>query len=702
MKHSRHLSFAIATLLACFAAQAAEKRDSLETVEVFGRRIEGLGLEHEAPTASRLGLSALDTPASIDVISGEVVRERGDRNIIEAVTRATGMVNEGTPGDGGAALSSRGFAGHGSVLQLYDGTRLFVGAGTITFPFDTWTVDRVEVLHGPASVMFGQGAIGGVVNVVPRRPNEDASEAQAELGFGEDSRAHAAVDLTGPITENLAYRLDASGNRSDGWVARGDSESIAVAGTLEWNVSDAVSLSLSQDYADQNPMQYWGTPLIDGRIAERLQGQNYNVRDARINYRDLWTRAKLEWQIAEDVVFTNQAEYLKADREWKDVEEYSWNADTNQIDRFSYLNILHHQNQVGDQADLRITKDVGGHDNSFVVGLDANRIHFTHVNNSPYSGEGPPVAQVGFDPGVFINPDGTTPKFRTETDQYAFFLEDRFALNDQWSVIGGMRYDSATVERRNLVNGVVFEKTLDSTAWRGGVVYQPVETLSFYGSYTTSADPLGSLITLSAAAVPFDLTTGEQLEVGVKQSLWDKRVEWTLAAYRIEKHDLITQDPRSADPEALRQVGEQSSKGIEASVAIKLPARWRVDANLALLHAQYDRFFSDDVSFDGNTPNSVPEQTANVWLSWSPTDQWQGRIGLRHVGKQFVDDEESIVMDEYNVLDAGLDWAPTPSLSLTATVHNLTDKVYAVSAYTFAQRILGQPRTAELTARYRF
>ncbi len=85
-----------------------------------------------------------------------MIRERGDTTMQEAVTRATGITAAGTPGDGSSALASRGFAGHSSVMQLYDGTRLYVGAGTMTFPTDTWLLDRVEVMRGPASALYGR------------------------------------------------------------------------------------------------------------------------------------------------------------------------------------------------------------------------------------------------------------------------------------------------------------------------------------------------------------------------------------------------------------------------------------------------------------------------------------------------------------------------------------------------------------------
>jgi iron complex outermembrane recepter protein len=708
--NKRHTVLLAAT---CFslAAQAAEKSPPLETVEVFGRRIEGLGLsEARSGTGSRLDLSPLQTPASIEVLAGDVIRQRGDPSIVESVTRAAGITSEATPGDGGTALSTRGFVGHSSVMYLLDGARLFVGAGTVTFPFDPWSVERIEVLHGPASVMYGQGAIGGVINIVSRPPNTEQQQGQVELAFGEDQRSHAAIDASGPLSDDWAYRFDASYTQADNWVDRADSDSLAITGTLQWEVSETLRLSLSYDYGDQNPMEYFGTPLIDGRLDESLRHQNYNVRDRKIHYRDAWTRFKAQWQASESVQVNNQAYWLDVDRQWRNVEEYAFNADTQEIDRFSYIGILHHQQQIGDTADVRITRRLFGRENHVAAGFDFNHVRFTHVNNfdDPQFDAESSVPPRNFDPGVFLDLSPTIPRFRTQTDQYSLFFEDRLLLNQQWSVIGGARYDHAQFDRTNLINPAAsFDATFSDTSWRIGVVFQPVTTLSFYGQYSTAVDPIGSLITTSASAAQFDLTKGAQIEVGVKQSLWDQRLEWTLAAYRIEKQDLLTQNPASANPQDILQVGQQSSRGVEAALALNVNDRWRIDANAALLTAKFDEFGEEDddgtiVSRNGLRPPSVPEQAANLWVSWAVTDQWNARAGLRYVGKRFTDTANQLELPSYTVIDAGVDWAPTPQLALTASLRNVTDELYGAAAYTTQQWILGQPRTAELTARYRF
>ncbi|WP_288363696.1 Plug domain-containing protein, partial [uncultured Spongiibacter sp.] len=120
----------------------------------------GLSLYEQHRAGSRLGLTVMEIPASVAVITGEDIAEKGDFSGLSALTRAAGFAANASPGNGGSATSVRGFAGHSSVVSTYDGKRLYVGSGTVSFPADTWTMARIEVLRGPGSVINGVGAIG--------------------------------------------------------------------------------------------------------------------------------------------------------------------------------------------------------------------------------------------------------------------------------------------------------------------------------------------------------------------------------------------------------------------------------------------------------------------------------------------------------------------------------------------------------------
>jgi iron complex outermembrane receptor protein len=277
------------------------------------------------------------------------------------------------------------------------------------------------------------------------------------------------------------------------------------------------------------------------------------------------------------------------------------------------------------------------------------------------------------------------------------FFEDRFQLNEQWSFVGGARYDDNDYERTNLLNGATFGGDFSDTTWRVGVVYQPVETLSLYAQYATAVDPIGSLASLSAAQVDLELTHGTQIEVGVKHRTLDSKLEWTLAVYDITKKDLLTDDPRTANPDDVAQVGEQSSRGVEATLAYTINDQWRIDANVAVLDAEYEEYGE----FTGNTPFSVPEQTANLWVGWQFLEDWRARAGLRYVGKRYLSDENDVALPSYSIVDAAVDWSVLDAVTLSAHVRNATDKTYAQAAYG-PNAIFGMPRTWELEARYRF
>jgi outer membrane receptor protein involved in Fe transport len=446
----------------------------------------GLNLENPNTGGSRLNLTPLQTPASIEVISGDTVRERGQTSVNQAVIQnATGFTSPAAPGNGGTTLAARGFAGHGSVMQLYDGTRLAVGSGTVTFPFSTWSADRIEVLRGPASVIYGEGAIGGGVNVVPRKPT-DVFINEAEIAVGTDSTKRFGIGSGGPINDKWAYRIDASGHQSNGWLDReGDFSALALSGALRWKPTSKTSLTLSHDYGHQSPLRYWGTPLINGRVDDRIRHRSYNVADSEVKYIDNWTQIKAEWHAAPWLTFRSTGYRLTSDRHWRNTEDYAYNSGTGLIARTSYIEIFHDQEQIGNRSDATLRMDFGnGIKNDVVVGFDVSQIDFRHANNSrpPSVPSNQPsylgssfVDPFNFDLGVFLNGYGTRPRSATDTTQTALFMEDRLQLSRQVSLIGGVRHDRAELDRNEPANAArcAFVSSLRANILNGLTDSQP-------------------------------------------------------------------------------------------------------------------------------------------------------------------------------------------------------------------------------------
>lgn len=668
----------------------------------------GLNLETPAQTGSRLGLSPLETPASIEVLPGDTIRARGQTNTNQAITQtATGFTSTAAPGNGGTGLAARGFAGHGAVMQLYDGTRLYVGSGTVTFPFDTWSAERIEVLRGPASVLYGEGAVGGVINVVPKKPT-DYFTHEGEVAIGTDNTQRFGVGSGGPISDQLSYRFDASGIRSDGWLEReGDFSSLAFSGALAYRPTSDLKFTISHDHADQSPLRYWGTPLVNGRIPDSIRDKSYNVRDSDVSYVDNWTQFKTEWSPTDWFELRNVAYRLTSNRHWRNVEGYRYNTVTGRVDRSDYIEIFHDQEQIGNRFDATFRTNFGGGvKNALVVGVDVNQIDFLNRSNAPYAGASD-VDLFNPIPGWFVDTVPVVPRVDSETFQYAFFAENQLTLSKQLTLVAGIRLDEISLERADPGNpdgATYFEKDFSETSWRVGAVYTPVPGLAFYGQYATAVDPIGgALLNLSPTNSRYELATSEQVEVGVKQSFWEGRGEWTLAVYDIERRNIPSTDPSSSG--ITRQIGQQSSRGVEASLALQLTDTLRYDGNVALLEAKYDEFRitsnNEIIDYSGNRPVNVPEQVVNSWLTWAFLPKWEAYAGVQWIGSVYNNDANTVKRPPSTVVNTGISYDVDEKSTIALRVFNVFDEKYATGGGSYEWQ-LAPPRSAELSYRIKY
>jgi len=671
-----------------------------------------LNLTGTSTAGSRLNMTRLQTPASVDVISAETIAERGQQNVLDAVTQnAIGITASPSPGNGGLSFNARGFSGSGSVMTLYDGTQLAIGAGTVTFPFDTWSTERIEVLHGPASVMYGAGAVGGAINVVTKLPTW-VPVNQAELSFDTNMTRRIAVDSGGPINDNVAYRITATGNLSDGWVDRDRTSEVGIHAAVQIKQNEDVTWTLSTDYDERTPTSYYNTPLVNGGIRDAMRFKNYNVGDSTIHYRDSLSQVKTEWQASDAVTVRNTLYYLDTKRHWMDAESYKYNPATGMVDRSSYLEIFHNEQQIGDRMDATIRGHVFGMKNEFLAGFDVNRVNFSPYQINSFgglsNGAKSSVDPINFDPGSYFSTIPTVTTFGAVANQLALFAEDRLSITDQLSVVAGIRQDEPTIIRNDVITpGNSFEQSFSKTTWRAGVVYEPIKNLAFYGQYSTAVDPVGGLVSLSTANKDYQLATGKQTEIGVKQSFWNGRGEWTLAGYEIVKNNLLARDP--INPLIVTQVGQQSSRGIEASVGLALDHGWRIDANTTFLRAKYDDYVqpapvgAGSVNYAGNVPTNVPQNISNIWVTWAFASNWSANAGIQIVGKRYGDVANTAAAEipGYNIVNAGLQWKPDLNTTVSLRVYNLFDTLYATNgnANTWT---LGMPRTAQLAVNVKF
>ncbi len=675
----------------------AAAQTHLGEVEVSATRDQAtLGLDRASSTASRTGIPIRALPASVSSLDASQLEERGDFQMRQAVTRATGITDIGSGGTGGLSYSARGYTGTNSVGIAEDGIRIQTGSGTQNYPDSAWGYERLEVLHGPSSVVYGSGTLGATVNAVRKEPSRTRAQ-EFMTALGTDSLLRLGAGATGALGETASYRIDAYGVRTNGERDLGKARGGKLMSQLRIQPGSDLRFDLIADFSRQHPERYWGTPHDNGRIVPALRHENYNAEDADISYADTRLRARTEWQVSEAWTLRNELYRLESKRRWVNIENYKLNLAANRVDRSDYLHIEHELEQTGNRFEALLKQ--GEH--RAVFGWEPAYVKFRHINNSPYGGASS-VSMLNPVHGLWTSPDVTRPKLDTTTTMHALYAEDAWQWSERWLLLAGVRHDRAAIDRDELVAGTDFSRTLRGTSWRLGLTHFLTPDTSLYAQLATGYDPVTSLITLNLANADFKLSRGRQMEVGLKQKLAGGLGEWTASVYRINKDDIITRDPNNA---ALSiQGGSQYSQGIELSAAVMPWRGWRFEGNVTVLDAQFsqlnERSGARAVSRAGNTPADVPEQVANLWGHYRQ-GAWQASLGARYVGKRYANNANSLRLDPYTVFDASLAWQVRPDTTLRLLGRNLADKVYAARTYN-NQFILGESRRFELVAEVKF
>ncbi len=701
--HPLALAFALLQVGAVYAADGS----AVEEITVLGQGVGSLRLDSANGAGSRLGLTELQTPASVDLVTREEITSKGDYSAIDSISRTAGISTSSNNGNGGMQVSSRGFNGHDTTVNTYDGVRLYIAAGTVTFPADTWTLERVEVLRGAGSVVNGVGALATTINYVPRSATLGQSSFEAMAAAGSFGLKRVAVDGNASINGQWAARVDVALTDSDGYVARGDEKRKVAAASVLFQPNTDFSMKFSVDFAKIEPSRYWGTPLVNGQATEAAREQNYNFVDAKVQYKDVWERVHTEWKISPNLSFRNDTFAIQANREWQDLEEYYYNSGTKLLDRVSYLGIVHDEDQQGTRSDFVFTNMLGGMSNKFDIGGEFNTVDLNYSDNFNTGGFDYADSVPVFGYPLVTRPGAafTQPDFQSATDQYGLFFDDVLHVNDQVSLVLGGRYDSFDYHRVTLAQPTGRARSeVDSSyskfTWRAGLVYEISKDFSLYAQTSTAADPVSSPMTINNASKNFHLSEGRQYELGLKQQFMQGFGEYTLAYFNITKKDMVTRLPGAT---VNSQIGQQSSSGLEATLRLNPADKLSVDMNVAFINSEYDDFYAGGVSMSGNTPNGVPDTTANVWVNYAPIPQVQIGAGLRYVAERFRDDQNTGVLPSYTLLDAAVSWTVNPKTTLTLRARNLTnDKDYVLSEYVTDQWVFGEPRAYEISARYSF
>jgi iron complex outermembrane receptor protein len=694
---------AVAVVAACGSYTPTGAAQPIEEVIVFGTQG-----SRETATGSRLDLTVLETPATVDIIDGDAIRARIDTSVMDAVTRSAGFTNEGNPGNGSSSIAARGFTGQGAVTKLYDGTNYYTAAGTVTFPFDTWGVERVEVLKGPSSVLYGEGGIGGAINIVPRQPERERS-SEVRVLAGENSTAFVGLDFTGPMSDSVAYRVDYSNSQSDNWVFNGDSEAEMFSASLRWDVSDDLALSARYDMGDQSPMPYFGVPVaqrdgfygdfvagtFSGDFIEGFAESNFNVGDAQLGFEDDSIRLEADWRASDSVSLRVQLYQLTSDRYWRNAETYFLDG-TSVIERGDPLELGHDIEHTGLRTNVVLAPS--GDVVRVSVGFEINDVSFERPTN--FGGAHNPTGITfdetdfidphAFEPGTFAGIAGTAPYVLdnySDVSQYAVFSEALFNATDRFSIVAALRYDDYDTSYVRVARPPVFEQQVDDLTGRLGFVFDLSDDTALYAQYGTgSTHPSGTIVNVAGNNREADMIETEQFELGIKHQVEGTGLQINAALFDIARNNLIIDNPNSGNPNDVFVVPEQTSKGVEVGFTYTASSAFQLYGNAAVLDAETDT---------GATPTFTPEETFNLGFAWSLGDSLRVITDARYVGDRLTGYPTNPI-PAYTVVDASVRWDVSDTIGLTLKADNILDELYATAAYQEDQWLVGRPRTASI------
>lgn len=719
------LTTAVLWALACPTTYAQSPTPVAERVEateldrliVSGYADRQLLLDATTETGSRLGLTARETPAIVDIVSQRQMQEWGVRTNVEALNRAPGVTSS-LPATSPGVPTMRGFSG-GAVGLLYDGTRVAT-PGIFSRSTDSWLYDRIEILKGPAGVLYGEGALAGAINLVPKRPRYTETSFAGLLSYGSFDSYRVAADVNAPINDTVAVRAVGSYGRSDGYVDDNASQFAAASLSVAARPTDRLSLQVALDHSrDDYDVADYGAPLVPRALArqasdivrtpddfvidEALRNKNYNVTDGVLDSDTTWLRSRVDYQLGDALTFTNELNGYRSDRNFINAEIFSYQPDTGLIGRSTGI-ITHDIDYWIERAALSGDTQWGTRRNRFVVGTEFSEMDFrTRRYFATTTAVDPYAPERGQFPGGSHAPLPVPNSWAT-VKVASLFAENALNLTPAWLLAAGVRYDRIDFER-TLLSGAStssFQRDYDAVSWRVGSVYDLHPKTQLFAQYSSAVAPVGNFLLLSLANSRFDLTTGDSLEGGIKSSFWDDRIDTTLAVYKIRQDDIITRDP--VDPTLSVQGGRQSSQGVELSLSAALTDQLRVDANYTVLDAQFDVLReAGGISRAGNTPPRVPEKIGNLFVSYR-LDALPLTLtaGARHAGSFYTDNANTVWVKGYTVYDASIAWE-LPFGQLALHGRNLTDELYAdytdVSPRQFQ---IAAPRSADLTLTMKF
>jgi iron complex outermembrane recepter protein len=617
----------------------------------------------DANTTIKTDTPIRDTPASIQVIPQKVIEDQGATNVREIVRNVSGVNFSSAAGGRDEQFIIRGFQANIFRNGFRDNS---FSTRTET---ELANIDRVEVLKGPASVLFGRAEPAGIINYVTKQPLREPFY-QVEFTAGNYSFYRPSLDFSAPLTEDgdLAYRLNVAYENAGSFRDGVQTERFLIAPTLSWQISDDTELSLEFSYLDDTrPVDRGLVVLSDNEVADIPIGTYLGDPRLREDFGETRTELYLNHRFNDNLSLRSGIRYAVSTEtgpgatvqiDGPSEDDRNFPVSTNSGYQFYETFTL--------QNDLIGKFKTGSIDHTALFGLEYYR-GFNTFEGGFRGGDTIDIfnPSTDFEFGEFES----FGVFEERENSFGIYLQDQIALLDNLQLVVGGRFDTYNLE--SSVDGEITETEADAFSPRVGLVYQPIEPISFYASYTRSFTPATGR---STDGEPFEPQRGTAYEIGVKADIIKNRLSSTLAFYDTTLTNVTTTDPNNDLFEI--QTGEQNSQGIEIDLSGEILPGWNIFAGYAYTDA---KITEDNTIPVGNRLESAPEHDFNLWTAYTiPKGKLAGLgfgWGIFYVSESPGDIENSFFFDDYTRVDAAL-YYERANFKATLNFKNLFDVRY--------------------------
>lgn len=700
----------ISTLLAGPALAAApastEAARADETLTVLGQTYRN--------TATKTRLDPIETPQAISVVDGETLEQRGVSSVSEALRYVPG-VNTELRGGAVNRLDLFNIRGFDNYQNFYDGLLLQYNEWNLQPQIDPVAMEQLEVFKGPTSVLYGSMPPGGMVNLIAKRPQREASH-NVSLATGTGALKEMTLDSTGAIDDRFAYRVVGLARQKEGQAVTSEEERYVFAPSLDWQLGERTLLNLNLYYQKDPAAGIYTTVPASGSVKSNPLGQlgsdtflgdeNWNEynRDVTLLGYKLSHELNADWQLLQN------ARYMDASAYQRNTYNAALAADNRTLARNAYLTDEDSRGFVIDNQ-LAGKVQTGAAQHNLLLGVDYQYLdaHILYRDTLDYSA---PSIDIFNPDHSQIVPGALTFNYQDQKvirqSQTGVYLQDQVRL-DRLVAIGGARYDRYRMDTdsHTLYLGAASQSLAqidqDNLSLRLGALYELDHGLSPYVSYAESFEPVPGADKDGKAFKP---ATGHQWEGGLKFLSEDMSKTFTVAAFHITKENALVTDPDNVYGPKL-QTGETVSKGVELEGRADLTSRLDLAFSYTLIDMEITR---DTTSLQGKTPVWVPEQMASLWSNYLLGGSLEGMrvgAGLRYVGEAEMDAANTDKVPDYLLMDMSASYdlaalsASLKGVGVSLSASNLLNKTY-YSCYDQNNCWFGAQRNLEARLKYAF